>query len=381
MSLADLASTDNAALKDIIAARIAQRGPISFAEFMALALYHPVHGYYFAGDPARDYQTSPNVHPVFGAVLGRQLADFWRLLGRPERFDVLEAGAGNGRLAADVTRWLRTAEPGCFAALRYLVQDLTLPAGQTADRLTALGLDLTKVEVRLGLPDAGEIEGCILSNELLDAFPVHRVKVRQGRLQEVYVAFEQGRFTEAMREPAPAVGAHFERLHLLPGEECVAEVNLDALDWMRRAAQALRRGYMLTLDYGYAADALYAPWRKQGTLLTFYRHTSGEDPYIRVGRQDITASVDFTSLVRTGEEAGLRTFGLTAQSEFLAALGIGEALAQRPDSADLEAYYALRRSVIELTDPTGLGRISVLVQGKDVPDTAPAGLSTARRDG
>jgi len=118
MTLSDLsAAADNAVLKDIIVGRIAEEGPLSFRDFMELALYHPVHGYYAACDPTRDYQSSPEVHAVFGAVLGRQLADFWRLLGRPARFDVFEAGAGSGRLAGDILAWLRAQEPNLYDAL------------------------------------------------------------------------------------------------------------------------------------------------------------------------------------------------------------------------------------------------------------------------
>ena len=136
---------------------------------------------------------------------------------------------------------------------------------------------------------------------------------------------------------------------------------------MRRAAAALRRGYVLTLDYGYEAADLYAPWRKRGTLLTFYRHTSGDDPYARIGRQDITASVDFTSVHARRRVGGPhRRLLYTTQTEFLASLGIGEALAQPPQPDQLEAYYALRNAVMELTDPAGLGRIRVLIQSKGV---------------
>jgi SAM-dependent MidA family methyltransferase len=129
----------------------------------------------------------------------------------------------------------------------------------------------------------------------------------------------------------------------------------------------LKRGYLLTLDYGYDAAALYAPWRKTGTLLTFYRHGCGDDPYVRVGRQDVTASVNFTSVIAAGEAAGLATLWTTTQAEFLARLGIGEALRQAPRPNEVEAFYALRRAVMELTDPSGLGRIRVLLQGRGVP--------------
>ena len=134
---------------------------------------------------------------------------------------------------------------------------------------------------------------------------------------------------------------------------------------------------MLTLDYGYEAESLYAPWRKRGTLLSFYRHTSGDDPYVRIGRQDLTASVDFTNVMRAGESEGLTTLGLTTQTDFLAALGIGYALQRPPAPGEIEAFYALRRGVMELIDPSGLGRIRVLVQGRGVPDELPRSLAAA----
>ncbi len=369
MTLFELDSGDaNLALKDIIAERIRRDGPISFRDFMDLALYHPVHGYYVTCDPARDYQSSPNVHPIFAACIGRQLAQMWRLLGSPQRFDVLEAGAGSGRLAGDVARWLREQEPEVYAALRYRLQDVTYSHERIAEVTRQIGLPAEKVSLMRDLPDGPEVEGCILSNELIDALPVHRVRVEKGRLRELRVGVSAGRFVDVSVDPAPELVCHFEGLGLLPGEGCEADVNLDAGPWIRRAALALRRGYLLTLDYGYRAPDLYAPWRRRGTLLTFYRHTSGEDAYARAGRQDITASVDFTTLMREGSEAGLRTLGLTTQAEFLGRLGIGEAVRRPPEPRQFEAFYALRRSVIELTDLSGLGRIKVLAQGRRVPD-------------
>jgi SAM-dependent MidA family methyltransferase len=249
------------------------------------------------------------------------------------------------------------------------------------------------VDVAIDLPVAGAIEGCILSNELLDALPFHRVRKRAGRLFELRVGLEGKRFVDVEAAPSPEIEGYFAALGIEPGEGCDAEVCLETPPWVERAANALRRGYLLTLDYGYPATSLYAPSRKRGTLLTFYRHTSDDDPYARPGEQDITASVDLTTIVHAGEAAGLRTHGLVSQTDFLSALGIGQVLWQplsltlspegRGDllahgsaSDDRQAYYALRRSVLELTDPVGLGRISVLMQGKGTPETTPLGLSS-----
>jgi SAM-dependent MidA family methyltransferase len=203
---------------------------------------------------------------------------------------------------------------------------------------------------------------------------VHRVAVQSGTLREVYVTSD---FSEDLREPHPDLVAYFDALGLLPGEGCRAEVNLEAPVWMANAARSLDRGYVLTFDYGYEAADLYTSWRTDGTLMCFYRHNPSHDPYSRIGRQDMTAHVDFTTVRRAGEAASLATLGLTTQSQFLGALGIGEALAQ-PEGAepDMEEYFARRRSVTDLLDPAGLGRVKVLVQAKGV-EGALTGLAVA----
>ena len=185
MQLRDLDPTDNHALRELIAARIRSAGPIAFDEFMRTALYHPTHGYYVCCDPALDYQSSPNVHPVFGLALARQVADFWRLLDRPARFDVFEAGAGSLRLSHDLLRALSREASDCYDAVRYTVQDETLTPANAPQRIESAGLPLDKVSAASELPTTPVLDGCILSNELLDAMPVRRVLQRDGRLYEL----------------------------------------------------------------------------------------------------------------------------------------------------------------------------------------------------
>jgi SAM-dependent MidA family methyltransferase len=355
----------DSALRDLIAERIRRDGPITFREFMETALYHPEFGSYTNRDPALDYQTSPNVHPVFAWCIAGTLAEMWRLLDRPARFDVLECGAGSGRLARYVTGWLRRLDPEAFAALHYRLQDRAYVDPARAESLRE-SIGAATVEAGPELPAAAGLNGCILSNELLDAFPVHRVRVDGGRLVELRVGLEGDAFVDVPAEPSAAIAEYFERIGALPGEGGEAEVNLEAEPWLRRAAASLERGYVLTLDYGYEASELYAPSRKQGTLLTFHRHAAGTDPYARVGRQDITASVDFTAIGRAGAEAGLTTLAFMTQAEYLVRAGIGSAIARRPEPSEVEAYHVLRRAVAELTDMDGLGRIKVLLQGKGV---------------
>ena len=378
-------STENEALKEAIVARIAEEGPITFREFMAMALYQPQLGYYHSPQEKMgrggDYLTSPEVSSIFGALLGRQLREMWEALEWPSAFQTVEVGAGTGALCRDLLRWARRAAPRFFQALRYTIVELS-PALAERQRM-ALAAD-QEIGQRVRWADAlpPEMEGCILSNELLDSMPVHRVAVVAGRLQEVYVTWNGRRFVEKLGPPsAPEIEAYFRQLGLLSGEGCRAEVNLEALRWVQQAATSLCRGFVLTFDYGYEAPELFAPWRRDGTLLCFYRHNPSSDPYARLGRQDMTSHVDFTSVRRAGEGAGLTTVGMLPQAEFLTNLGIADALSP-PNEADpnLEEYYARRRAVTELLDPAGLGRIRVLVQAKGVAEIAMTGLGEAARD-
>jgi SAM-dependent MidA family methyltransferase len=376
-------TTENEALKEIIRQRIAETGTITFREFMALALYHPRHGYYCSPREKMgrqgDYLTSPEVHPMFGWLVGKQLGQMWEVIDRPQPFTIVEMGAGSGALARDVLDWAHRHAPEFFTALEYRLVELSdeLAARQrrTVQQVDE-GLEKATWLPSLDAIDEGSVVGCFLSNELADAFPVHRVTVRGGRLQEVYVGWRDGHFNEELGPPStPALEEYFRRLGLLPGEDCQAEVNLDALDWIKVVARALGRGFVMTFDYGYPADHLYAPWRRQGTLLSFYRHNPSSDPYARVGRQDMTSHVDLTSLIQAAEEAGLETVGLTSQTQFLDALGIGGALAAPAQTElPLEEYYTRRRALTDLLDPAGLGRIRVLVQGKSVHSPRLLGL-------
>lgn len=371
-------TTENEALKRAIIARIERDGPITFRDFMEMALYAPNLGYYTSRREkmgrSGDYVTSPEVSPIFGAMIGRQVREMWQALGRPAVFDVVEAGAGNGTLCRDILRWSRRAAPDFHAGICYTILETSAAlTDRQRETVEAEGL-AESVGWRTEFPEA--VEGCILSNELLDALPVHRVAVRDGALREVYVASDGAGFREELGPLSTTeIDAYFGRLGILPGEGCYAEVNLAAPAWIHSAARALRCGFLVTFDYGYEANDLYAPWRTRGTLLCFYRHNPSEDPFARIGRQDMTSHVDFTTVRRAGEEACLRTLGLVPQSEFLMNLGLPDALpAIGEGETNLEEYYVRRRAVVELVDPAGLGRIKVLVQAKGVGEVVLTGL-------
>ena len=342
--------------------RIAARGAIPFAEFMELALYHPVGGYYTAGDrvgAGGDFFTSPAAHPAFGALLAAQLFQMWQLLGRPAPFTVAEAGAGDGLLGRDILS-AAAVLPGDFGrCLRYVGIDRRPGGGYDT------GLPGAHRIAASGLPLRG-MTGCILSNELLDAMPAHQVTLEAGRLREIYVAADgDGLVTQTGEPSTPLLACRLAGLGVALAEGQVAEVNLALDGWTAAAAQSLRRGFVLTIDYGRPARELYAAAQRfRGTLTTFYRHTQTDRPLERIGRQDLSAQVDFTSLARAGAQAGLDFLGYDRQSAFLYNLGLRQWLERRSATAPRPAT-AERAGMRELAKPGGLGDFKVMAQGKN----------------
>lgn len=329
---------------------------------MDLALYWPRGGYYRGPSPTGadgDFYTAPGAHPAFGALLCIQLFQMWRLLDRQNPFWVVEAGAGNGLLARDVVDFAGQIAPDFRAALQYICLD-TSPSTQGSNP-QSLASDVLPLS---------SVVGCILSNELLDAFPVHVVEKRDGRLQEVYVILRNDNIVEELGEPStPALRERLETLGVELAEGQRAEINLAMTSWLEEAARALKRGYVVTIDYGREADDLYSQERFRGTLTTFFRHTQTDNPYVRVGRQDMTSQVDFTTLMRHGEDSGLTNLAYLTQARFLTNLGLRRWVAHLPSMGlPQQQRDANRMGMLRLVRPDGMGNFKVLIQGKNVPD-------------
>jgi SAM-dependent MidA family methyltransferase len=373
----------------VIADIVRERGPLTVAAFMDLALYHPEFGYYARAarrsGRAGDFFTSVDVGPLFGELLAVQIAEMARVLepqSPDSSFDLVEAGAGSGRLAADVLSALRRSDPDLFHRLRLSLVE-TSPAARAAQGETLRGIFDRPFASSGALPDS--IEGIVFANELLDAFPVHQVVMRDDGLKEVYV--EAGGRAEFVGLPrlrigegplsTPALAEYLERLHveLEPGWR--TEINLGAVAWIREIARRLRRGFVILIDYGHEADDLYSASHSAGTLTTFSRHTSGTSagndsvpPWLEhPGDQDITAHVDFTSVRAAAEAEGLTTIGFLDQTYFILGL-IGAYDAGRTPA------FRERLALKTLLMPGGLGStMKVLVFGKGVGHPALAGCS------
>ena len=367
-------AAESAPLLPVILERIAaEGGRITFAEFMGLALGHPEYGYYSREDLAwgehGDYETSPEVHPIFGYLWARQVLECWERLGKPAEFALVEPGAGSGAFMASILTWLRARAPECFAAARPTVLD-GHPHRLLQQRATleARGFvaEHALTEDWLSLP--GTVTGVMISNEFFDALPVHLVHREGDALRELYVAAEDARLALVEGDlSTDAISRYFDRLGLQPGDDATAEVGLAARDVMSRFAARFERGYVLTVDYGYEARDLYASWRKQGTLMAFRAHSPQPDPLDQPGLTDLTYHVDFTSLAAAAE--GFDAAPLTTQAEALTVLGLADALrvAGERASSDVQRYAAERRAAETLTDMSGLGRIKVLALAMGAP--------------
>lgn len=206
------------------------------------------------------------------------------------------------------------------------------------------------------------VTGLLFSNELIDAFPVHRVQVKDGRTEELCVDYQDGRFVECVKPLSTAALAHhLQRLNTVWPEGYRTEVNLLAMDWMEQVSRRMDRGFVLTVDYGHTAQDLYGSDRKDGTLLCYFRQQANDEPFIRVGEQDMTAHVDFSSLAVVGETHGLQVTGFTNQMSFLMGLGVEQMIEKlEPDSSEF-------RAAIHLLKPNGMGSIfKVLIQHKGI---------------
>jgi len=341
------------ALAELIRAEIAADGGwLSFARYMELALYAPGLGYYSAGarklGAEGDFVTAPELSALFGRTLARQAAQVLGECGG----DILELGAGSGKLAADLLGELeiRGALPE-----RYRILDVSADLRQRQQALLESRLPhlAGRVEWLDELPQ--RFTGLILGNEVLDALPAHLVAWRGGKIFERGVALEDGEFAWEDR-PADNPALLAATANIAAPDGYLSEICLAAPALMRSLAERLERGAMLFLDYGFGAAEYYHPQRRQGTLMCHYRHHAHDDPFYLPGLQDITAHVDFSAVAEAGVDAGLDFLGYTSQAHFLINCGITDLLAQVP-AEDAAAYLPLSKQAQKLLSPAEMGEL------------------------
>jgi len=361
---------------------------ITFARYMERVLYEPGLGYYRqpADRPtdAGDFLTAPETHAIFGWTVARRIEAMWAELGRPRPFGLIEFGAGSGTLALSILDGFhRHASADLLDAIRYepvesnpnRLADLRRSFNEAgfADRLVerpafagpTRSLRSTAAARPTDSPGFMPVTGVIIANEFLDALPVHRVVVRRGRLQELFVVWshEPRGFAEAADEPStPELAARLadDGVGLVEGQ--VAEICLGLGPWLDEVAGRLARGYLLAIDYGYDAAELYGPGRLAGTLLGYRGHRIEENPFEAPGDVDLTAHVDFTAVERLAARHGFRRLALTTQSGFLIAAGLEDELRalQASPMLTLADYTRARSGIVRMLDPRHMGRFRVL---------------------
>jgi len=370
-------------LEEKIRNLINRDGPMTFARFMEIALFDPEDGYYVRGKAAGDYYTSPAAHPAFGALLALQLEQMWEVMDKPGGFTVVEIGAGRGLLAEDILDFAAKWSPSFYEALRLVSIERggqpvagarpAVPFSPTA----AIDHSAKSHPVKSNALPLKSVSGCLLSNELVDAFAVHRLVKRDGNIREIFVGLEGEAFTEITGEPSSAeLKKYLAEQGIEMEEGQTVEVNLEALKWIRDVSTSLEAGYVITIDYGHEAGLLYSRRFFQGTLLCYHMHSYTDNPYVRVGQQDITSHVNFTALMKEGQKLGLKTAGFTVQGRFLRNLGLNVLLNGLTKlGLPQSEYYANQMSMRNLVSPQGMGDFKVLIQGKGVRDLSLHGLT------
>lgn len=355
---------------------IRKTGPIPFSHYMEIALYEPGLGYYSAGlhklGRTGDFVTSPELGSLFAACLAAQAEEIG---GCMDRYEVLEVGAGTGRLAADFLGQVNPAK----APDRYLILERSADLRQVQQELIARQAPAWKDRVVwLDEPPAEQWQGVLIANEVIDALPVERFRISGGAVKQVCVTGSESGFEWAERPAAPELEVAVRHLESDTGQvfadDYCSEIQPQLPAWLRSLTENLVRGLALFIDYGYPRSEFYLPERSDGTLMCHYRHHAHDDPFFWPGLQDITAWVDFTALAEAADACGLEVEGYTNQSMFLIACGL-EGILRDKAAESSDDGMALNNEVRQLTMPGMMGeRFQVMGLGRGL-DREPAGFS------
>jgi SAM-dependent MidA family methyltransferase len=355
------------ALERLIADKITATGPITFCEFMRLALYHPQLGYYNKaiqiGKSGADFYTNANVHPLFGAVIADAAVTCLKQISANYRKSIVEYGAGTGMLAFHILTTLQSDYPTIFESTDYvIVEQSYLCIQRQKEKLSEFGHVKWITNDQLAKKS---INGFIYSNELIDAFPVNRLRLNFEELQEQFVSLDNDRLISLWLKPSSARIHEYLRenqVEMIPDQ--IVEINLNARKWLSEISDILNEGILLTIDYGDTANRLFSAKRMHGSLRSFSSHELNDDPFLNVGQQDITASVNFSDLISYGETVGLEKIELTNQSEWLIKNGlINRAEALQSKQSDMVAIIECRQALKDFLVPGGISdNFKVLTQ-------------------
>jgi SAM-dependent MidA family methyltransferase len=358
------------ALANRLRERIAREGPITFCDWMRAALYDQDDGYYFVSRAKwgreGDYRTSPERSGLFAATFAGYFARLYAELGSPSKWTLLECGAGSGHFAEGVLLTLQRSYPEVFVATSYVFDEVSSHSRSLAERRLHAFAD----RVSFKTLDEVEIEsGVVFSNELLDALPVHRITRHEGNLREFYVKLSTaGNFEWRIADPAPELASYlndyFAELGVQLEEGQIAEVSLDTENWLQKVASKLGCGFVVTIDYGAAAEKLFS--KEEGTLRGFREHQFVDDLLAQPGEHDLTTTVNWSFVKAAGKRFGLRVVEFQRQDKFLLAAGFLEQLELQSGQCENEAErLSVTTAAREMILPDGMAsHFQVLVQQK-----------------
>ncbi|MGA3349686.1 MAG: SAM-dependent methyltransferase [Candidatus Sulfotelmatobacter sp.] len=355
-------------LRQKIEQEIRERGPIPFSRYMQLCLYDPEFGYYSRNverfGKAGDFYTSSDVHSVFGRLLARQFEEMWRILGLPERIEIVELGPGRGLFAQDVLGWCEKKFPDFFHALSYVLIESSPALRQRIEDKLGHHLAAGKATLAPNYLSIEVPETCIVfANEFFDALPVEILST-SGSLR---VGLLNNRLIESWDAASRDELEFLDRHSIHPEADERVEVSLAAQEIMEQITAKIQRGFLIAIDYGYTREEQLAG-RHRGTLKAIRQHSVSANPYEAPGEQDITADVNFTALAATAQKQGMQTHKLVTQSQFL--MGIGEANQFADAFEDCHMPQERAKTALQLKHlitPEGMGEsFQVLIAGKGV---------------
>lgn len=347
---------------------------IPFMRFMELALYHPVWGYYMTDrqkvGKEGDFYTSTTVHPVFAETLADVAIAMFHT-GQLRQPTLVEIGGGTGVLCRHMLDRLRESDPALYQTAKVIMIE-TSPYHRQLQKENLQGHEI-EIVWHGSLAEAaaaGPIEGIVLSNEWLDAFPVHLAVKKDAGWREVWVTVTEDGFAEMERDPTPQLEEYVQKYGAEVPKGVRIEVNLGMGQAAHDVSRLFSKGFVITIDYGDWQEELYHPSRKKGTLMCFHRHQGHDNPFLNVGEQDITSHVNFTEWKRRGEEEGLKLLSYLRQDQFLMRSGLLQKAVAHSDRDPFTSHAMKRnRAIVQLVDPAGLGgRFRVMVQGKQVAE-------------
>jgi SAM-dependent MidA family methyltransferase len=362
-------------LSEIIQNKIHKEGSISFCDFMEMTLYYPELGYYTSVSDKigkqGDYYTSPYLTNTFGHIIAKQLEEMWVLTGKKD-FTIVEYGAGMGSLCINILEQLKN-NAAFYNKVKYCIIEKSEAMRIKEQTLINNSQISEKVSWYNSIGEIPSFTGCVLANEVVDNFSVHKVIMTENELMEVFVGYNNG-FVEVLKPAKDILKDYFVQLNVeLPSGFCT-EVNLQAIEWIKEISSSLHKGFVLTIDYGYPSSELYQSYRRLGTIVCYNKHTVNDLPYNNIGQQDITAHVNFSALDLWGAKNGLTNCGFTNQSQFLLSLGLTEHLRkiEEREKNDLE----IRKKILVLHSLLmSMGKkIKVLVQQKGLQSPVLSGL-------